>query len=62
MSAVLHGQVVAAARGGAHLVGGAFVSSYSPDYGPSRLEGIGGFLDFNLHGHLGAEGELRFLR
>lgn len=61
-TAVLHGQVVPAGHGGAHLVGGAFVSSYSPDYGANRLDGIGGFLDLNLRGHLGAEGEVRFLR
>jgi Outer membrane protein beta-barrel domain len=61
-TAALHGQVIAAGRGGAHIVGGAFVSSYNPDYGPNRLNGIGGYLDLNLRGHLGVEGELRFLR
>ena len=61
-SARLHAQVVAAGKGGSHLVAGGFFSDYSPDYGPNRLEGIGGFLDFNLRGHLGVEGELRFLR
>ena len=62
MSAFLHGQVTAAGRGGAHLVGGGFISAYSPDYGPNELIGVGGFLDFNLRGHLGVEGEVRFLR
>jgi hypothetical protein len=58
----LHAQVIAPGRGGAHLVAGGFFSEYSPDYGPNQLLGIGGFLDFNLRGHLGAEGEIRFLR
>ena len=62
LSAASHGQVIAAGQGGAHLVAGGFVSSYSPDYGPSRLDGLGGWLDLNLHGHLGAEGEIRYLR
>jgi hypothetical protein len=62
MGALLHGQVVAAGRGGAHLVAGGFISGYSPDYGPNELIGVGGFLDFNLRGHLGVEGEMRFLR
>src|SRR6202012_5510411 len=62
MSAVLHAQVVAAGRGGAHVVVGAFGSGFSPDYGPSYLYGFGGFVDLNLRGHLGAEGEIRFLR
>jgi Outer membrane protein beta-barrel domain len=61
-SAPLHSQVVAAGAGGAHLVAGGFFSAYSPDYGPNHLLGIGGFADFNLRGHLGAEGEVRFLR
>jgi hypothetical protein len=61
-SALLQAQVIAAGRGGAHLFGGGFFSVYSPDYGPNQLLGIGGFLDFNLRGHLGAEGEIRFLR
>ena len=59
---VLHAQVIAAGRGGAHLVGGGFASFYSPDYGPNHLVGVGALLDFNLHGHLGVEGEARFLR
>ena len=58
----LHAQVIAPGRGGAHLVAGGFFSAYSPDYGPNHLLGIGGFLDLNLRGHLGAEGEIRFLR
>jgi hypothetical protein len=58
----LHAQVIAPGRGGAHLVAGGFFSEYSPDYGPNQLLGIGGFLDLNLRGHLGAEGEIRFLR
>jgi hypothetical protein len=55
-------QTTAAGRGGAHVVAGGFFSDYSPDYGPNRLAGIGGFVDLNLRGHLGAEGEVRFLR
>ncbi len=62
MSAVLHAQVVAAGRGGAHLVGGGFFSAFDPDYGSNHLLGLGGYLDFNLRGHLGVEGEIRFLR
>jgi opacity protein-like surface antigen len=62
MSAVLHAQVVAAGRGGAHVVAGGLFSAYSPDYGPNELFGIGGFVDLNLRGHLGVEGEMRFLR
>jgi hypothetical protein len=62
MSALVHAQVTPAGRGGAHLVGGGFISEYSPDYGPNELLGAGIFLDFNLHGHLGVEGEARFLR
>lgn len=62
MTAFLHGQVIAAATGGAHLVGGGYLSAFSPDYGPNELYGLGAFLDFNLRGHLGLEGEMRFLR
>ena len=62
MSGVLHAQVVAAGRGGAHVVGGGYFSAYRPDYGPNELLGWGGFLDLNLRGHLGLEGEIRFLR
>ncbi len=58
----LQAQVVAAGHGGAHLVGGGFFSAFSPDYGPNHLFGLGGFVDFNLRGHLGVEGEMRFLR
>jgi hypothetical protein len=58
-----HQQGVAAPfQGGAHIVAGGFVSDFSPDYGNNRLYGIGGFVDFNLRGHLGLEGEMRFLR
>ncbi len=59
---LLHAQVVPAFHGGAHLVGGGFVSVYSPDYGANHLLGAGALLDFNLHGHWGVEGEARFLR
>ena len=58
-SSSLQAQVIAPGKGGAHLVGGAFFSDYSPDYGPNRLYGIGGFLDFNLRNHIGVEGEVR---
>lgn len=61
-SSPLHAQVIAPGRGGAHLVGGGFFSDFSPDYGPNRLYGIGGFLDLNLRNHIGVEGEVRFLR
>ncbi len=62
MSPLLHAQVTPAGRGGAHLVGGGFFSEFSPDYGPNDLLGVGALLDFNLRGHLGVEGEARFLR
>ena len=62
LSAFLQGQVVAAGHGGAHLVGGGFFSDYSPDYVTNRLYGVGCFVDFDLRGHLGLEGEMRFLR
>ncbi len=62
ISGPLHAQVVAAGRGGAHLVVGGFFSEFQPDYGPNHLLGIGGYVDFNLRGHLGVEGEMRFLR
>jgi hypothetical protein len=57
-----HAQALPAALQGPHLVGGGFFSAFSPDYGPNHLFGLGGFIDLNLHGHLGAEGEMRFLR
>jgi hypothetical protein len=62
LSHSLHGQASAAGAGGAHVVAGAFLSSFSPDYGPNRLWGPGAFIDLNLRGHLGAEAEVRFLR
>jgi hypothetical protein len=62
LSTSLHAQVLPAGLGGAHVVAGGFLSFYSPDYGPNRLWGPGGFVDLNLRGHLGAEGEVRFLR
>ena len=37
----LHAQVTPAALLPAHVVGGGFVSDYSPDYGPNRLLGLG---------------------
>ncbi len=59
---LLHAQVSPAARGGAHLSAGGFVSAYSPDYGSNQLLGVGALMDFDLRGHLGLEGEARFLR
>jgi opacity protein-like surface antigen len=46
MSGVLHAQVVAAGKGGAHIVGGGYFSAYRPDYGLG-LEGEIRFLRFN---------------
>jgi outer membrane protein with beta-barrel domain len=57
-----HSQAISAALGGAHLVGGGMFSGFSPDYGPTELYGVGAFLDLNVRGHLGLEGEARFLR
>jgi hypothetical protein len=57
-----HGQVVAAGHGGAHLTAGGLASIFGPDYGPNRIWGPGGFVDLNLRGHWGLEGEVRFLR
>jgi hypothetical protein len=61
-TARIHAQAVAAGQRGANLVAGGFASAYSPDYGPNELIGVGGFIDFNLRGHFGVEGEVRFLR
>jgi hypothetical protein len=58
----LQAQAISAGQGGAHIVAGPFMSFYTPDYGPNRLWGPGAFIDLNLHGHWGAEGEVRFLR
>jgi hypothetical protein len=62
LNPLLHGQVLAAGRNRARVVVGGFFSDFSPDYGANRLVGVGGFVDLNLRGHLGVEGELRFLR
>jgi hypothetical protein len=62
LNTLLSGQVSPAGLERAHVVVGAFGSGFSPDYGPTYLFGFGGFVDLNLRGHLGAEGELRFLR
>lgn len=55
-------QVSPSASGGtsALWVGGEF-SNFNPDYGRSRLNGIGVFADYNLTPKLGAEGEARWL-
>lgn len=58
----LQGQAIAAGRGGSQLVGGAFLSTFNPDYGTNRLDGVGFFVDFNVGSHLSAEAEGRFLR
>jgi hypothetical protein len=58
----IHGQVVAAGRAGPHVVAGGFFSTYRSDYGPNNLWGPGVFIDLDLGGHLGLEGEARFLR
>jgi len=47
---------------GARLVGGGIFCAFSPYYDGNELYDVGGFLDFNLAKHLGAEGEVRFLR
>jgi opacity protein-like surface antigen len=44
------------------LTAGAYYSNFSSDYNPIRLGGAGVFVDWNLFGHLGVEGEARWLR
>jgi opacity protein-like surface antigen len=61
-------QVTAAAIGGRHsLYAGGYYSNFSSDFNgtsasPLRFSGAGVFIDWDLFGHLGAEGEARFLR
>ena len=60
MSGVLHAQVVAAGQGARTWWAEASSPRIGPDYGPNELRGWGGFLDFNLRGHLGVEGKYVF--
>jgi opacity protein-like surface antigen len=56
-------QVAPAAKGGTPpLTVGGYYSNFAPDYGPNRLGGLGVYVDWDLFGRLGAEGETRFLR
>ena len=56
-------QVVAAQKGGPPpLSVGGYFSTFAPDYGPNRLYGLGVYADLDVFHHLGAEGEVRFLR
>jgi hypothetical protein len=60
----LRAQVAAApVLNGPRLVGGGFVSAFSPNYqGNAELYGVGGYVDLDVRHHLGAEAEARFLR
>lgn len=60
---LVQGQVVAASTGGRpSLYLGGYYSNFNSDFSPTRLSGIGLYVDWNLFGRLGAEGEARFLR
>jgi hypothetical protein len=75
LPAALFGQAAPAVRGGVPplWVGGYysnfnagldanFYSTFGYDHGPSRLSGLGVYVDWNLFGKLGAEGAARWLR
>jgi hypothetical protein len=48
--------------GGSSLWAGGEYANFNPDYGGSRLSGIGALVDFNLTHKFGAVGEARWLR
>ncbi len=58
----LYGQAAPAVRVVPSMTAGGYYSNFRPDYTPGRLGGIGVFVDWNLFGKLGAEGEARWLR
>jgi hypothetical protein len=63
LPASLLGQAAPAVRGGIPpLSVGAFYSNFRTDFTPNRLGGAGLFVDWDLLGKLGVEGEARWLR
>jgi hypothetical protein len=63
LPAALFGQATPAVHGGIPpLWAGGYYSNFHSDYSPDRLGGLGVFVDWNLFGKLGAEGEARWLR
>jgi len=63
LPAALFGQAAPAVRGGVPpLWAGGYLSDFHSDYSPDRLLGVGVYVDWNLFGKLGAEGEARWLR
>ncbi len=55
-------QAAPAVRTGAALTGGAYYSSFHSDYTPNRLGGAGIYVDWDVFGRIGVEGEARWLR
>jgi opacity protein-like surface antigen len=61
--ASLLGQAAPAVRGGIPpLTAGGYYSNFTSDFTPNRLGGAGIYIDWNLLGRLGVEGEARWLR
>ncbi|RRA48857.1 outer membrane beta-barrel protein [Acidipila sp. EB88] len=61
-TAIAHAQVHESATGAArHLWAGAEFSSFDPDYGPDRLEGVGLYADYFITRTFAMEGEVRLL-
>jgi len=59
----LMGQAAPAVRNGLPaLTAGGYYSNFHPDFSPDRLGGLGVYVDWNLFGRLGVEGEARWLR
>lgn len=56
------GQAAPAIHVAPNFTAGAYYSTFTPDYIPARLQGVGVYVDWDLFGHLGAEGEARWLR
>jgi opacity protein-like surface antigen len=63
MPASLLGQAAPAVRSNvAPLTAGGYYSNFYSDFNPVRLGGAGVYIDWNLFGKLGVEGEARWLR
>lgn len=61
--AALLGQAAPAVRGGIPpLTAGGYYSNFYSDFNPVHLGGAGIYVDWNLFGKLGVEGEARWLR